>query len=192
MRTNRYVALLVLGSSLVTPAMACICAGITGFLEQLPKADLVLEGEVIRAPHPNEANSLWPITELKVNKIIKGEIGNSPDRDSVILTDPKICSAPISSSELTPGKTYLLALYAQPKKLVANRLAQEATALGQTYQMAPCSESALLKVGDEVFSFERSKASGYVPQPKPYGSYADLLQYISTKTTGQPPTTKSP
>ena len=168
---------------------ACTCAGTTTFLQNMQRAPLVVEGQVTAPPGPvtkGKSVSLLTVTELTVQKVLKGKLAEA----SITLTDPNMCYASISSRELQAGETYILALYGRPsiEGSIAREVLspQERQTLDQSFNLSLCAETALLRKGNQVFTFQRAKVSDYKPEPQPYGSYDDLLQQVEAAKTVPP------
>lgn len=172
------LGLCALALNLTTPVWACVCAGTVDFFQNMQKADAVVEAEVLSAPNADDLRRSFPLSQARIIRAFKGSPADWQPSSTIALADPQICEASIHSRELQPGSTYILALYRQPESLLRERKNASGAPIGPSYQLAPCAETALLRQGDQLFSFVRDRAAGYRPRPKGYGRYADLLQQI--------------
>lgn len=172
------LGLCALALNLTAPVWACVCAGTVDFSQNMQKADAVVEAEVLSAPNADDLRRSFPLSQARIIRTLKGSPAGESPSPTITLADPQICEASIHSSELQPGSTYILALYRQPESLLRGRKNASVAPIGPSYQLAPCAETALLRQGDQLFSFVRDRASGYRPRPKAYGRYADVLQEI--------------
>jgi hypothetical protein len=186
-------------------AQACSCAGTLSFAETVKHADLVLEGRVARV----EVDLRAPAEEIEVEMIVDGKTvtrrvskmslyatrglafevtrtlkGQAPTL--VHVADQMMCYTSISPREMQKGASYVIALFPLGERMIPPW--QEKKPAVPIFVTALCAETALLREGDKLYTFERATTPPYAPQKKFYANYQDFINTLPPA----PPTQKKP
>ena len=144
------------GALLCSAAQACTCMDEPSFADGIRLMPLLVEGRVVQA----QPEALPPHIDLKVVRTFKGSVPRY-----IRIQDQMMCYASIFPSEMRTGERYVIVL--------------KPNAQGY-YTHEPCRETALLREGDDLFTFVRTEAGAYKPEKKFYAKYPDFVRRHGT------------
>ena len=147
-------------------AQACSCAGTTSFADLVKRSELVVEGRVTRVA--GHTYNHWDVA-FQVTRTLKGK---APTR--IHISDPMMCYTSIEPGEMEQGASYVIVLQPLDREVMSR---QEKSTV-PAFQTATCAETALLREGDKLYTFERAKTSPYAPQKKFYANYQDFIKTL--------------
>ena len=144
------------GALLYGAAQACTCMDELSFADGIRLMPLLVEGHVMQA----QPDAVPPHIDLKVVRTFKGSVPRY-----IRVQEQMMCYASIFPSEMRAGERYVIAL--------------EPNARGD-YTHGVCVETALLREGNELFTFVRTEAGGHKPEKRFYAKYPDFVRRHGT------------
>ena len=165
----------VAGLLLCGAAQACTCAWpLQPFQAALQREPLLLEGTVVQAKNPDAS---LPTVVLKVLRPFKG---SAPSEVHLVSS---MCAKTVWPSDMKVGQTYIVSLAPDtdlPSSFERLLAQQEKRAPKSLYVLPSCAESALLREGDELFTFALPETRGQQPEKRFYAKYPDFVRRHST------------
>ena len=165
----------VAGALLCGAAQACSCAWpLQPFQAALQREPLLLEGTVVQAENPD---ARLPAVVLKVLRPFKGSL------PSEVHLVSSMCAKTVWPSYMKVGRTYIVSLApdAGVPSQIEKLLAQGENRSPKPLHVLPsCAESALLREGDELFTFALPETRGQQREKKFYAKYPDFVRRHGT------------
>ena len=137
-------------------AQACSCLDELSFADGIRHMPVLVEGRVVQA----QPEAGPPHIDLKVARTFKGKAPRY-----IRIESPLMCYTSIDPSEMQTGERYVIAL--------------EPNTRGN-YNPGVCVETALLREGNELFTFVRTEAGGHKPEKRFYAKYPDFVRRHGT------------
>ena len=165
----------VAGLLLCGAAQACTCAWpLQPFQAALQREPLLLEGTVVQAKNPDAS---LPTVVLKVLRPFKG---SAPSEVHLVSS---MCAKTVWPGDMKVGQTYIVSLAPDtdlPSSIERLLAQQEKRAPKSLYVLPSCAESALLREGDELFTFALPETRGQQREKRFYAKYPDFVRRHGT------------
>ena len=129
---------------------------------------------MVQAKNPDAS---LPTVVLKVLRPFKG---SAPSEVHLVSS---MCAKTVWPSDMKVGQTYIVSLAPDtdvPSHIEQLQAQKEKRAPKILYVLPSCAESALLREGDELFTFALPEGRGRQPEKRFYAKYPDFVRRHST------------